>query len=389
MKPKLKKLTLPSSDDNVTASNVAKIAEGMFPPPAAEPKPVRPLRKPFNLAGTELGEVHASIIQTRGDEIAVLGRRKLSYPRIPTGVFPLDLALAGGFLSSRGHMVYGEKSAGKSTTTLRAAANAQAIYPDEVIGYVDVEGTFDPDYFEKLGGDMERLYHVEPESGEHAIDIADALARTKEISMLITDSIAMLTPMKEIEASAEDAQMGVHARLIGNYLRRLGSAIVAERHRGHRLTALHINQFRMKIGVVFGDPRALPGGKALEFSTSQQVEIKNSEKADETTGMVKTNEHTFKITKDKTGGRYKAGKFFVVRDPAAHNGWPEGTVIQAGSMLEMAKRIGLSNGKDFQGFGTARGKDEWQDRFVKDPELLSRVQNMIIDKYRELWGLAV
>ena len=349
--------------------------------------PAKPVRKPFNLKGTELEEIHNSIKASRGEEIAVLGRRKLNYPRIPTGIFAMDLALAGGFLSSRGHMVYGERSAGKSTTSLRAAVNAQAIYPDSVIGYMDVEGTFDPSYFEKLGGDMERLYHVEPESGEHAVDIGDALCRTKEISVLITDSIAMLVPMKEIESSAEDAMMGVHARMIGAYLRRITNAMIHERHRGHRITAIHLNQFRMKIGLVFGDPRSLPGGKALEFSTSQQVEIKNKE-LQNSAGQVVRNEHEFKITKDKTGGRFKTGKFFVVREPKENNGYPEGTIIQAGSILEMASQIGLSpDKKELIGFGKERGKDAWQERFVKDPELLFRVQEKVIGAYRDLWGI--
>lgn len=351
------------------------------------PKEAKSEPKKFNIKGTELEELHSSIVAAHGEETVKLGRRTGSYPRIPTGVFTLDLALAGGFLTSRGHMIYGERSAGKSTLALRAAASAQRIYPDHAIAYVDIEGTYDPSYFAKLGGNPEYVYHSEPESGEHAVDVADGLARTKEISLIIVDSIAMLTPMTEIDESAEKDLMGVHARLIGKFLRRVTNAMIQERHRGHRVTILHLNQFRSKIGLVFGDPRALPGGRALEFSTSQQVEIKNSEKVN-SDGVVTQNEHNFKISKDKTGGRYKSGKFFVVRDEDDNHGWPETTVIQAGSMLSLAERVGLSDGsKEFYGYGKERGKDAWQSRFVADPEMCLKLQSEIIGAYRKKWGI--
>lgn len=355
-----------------------------------KPPGVRALKSNFSMAGSELGDVVAQVREAYGDEvIEVLSRRKRNQPRIRTGIFVLDLALAGGWLTSRGSMLYGERSAGKSTIAGMTAVRAQQQYPDMAVGWIDIEGTFDHTWFLKLGGDPDRLVLVEPESGEHAVDVADAMCRSKETSVLVTDSIAMLVPMKEIDSSAEDNLVGVHARLVGNYLRRINSAMLKERHRGHRILVLHINQFRMKIGVMFGDPRTLPGGKALEFATSQQVEIKNKEILYESgakEGEVKHNEHSFKITKDKTGGKLRSGKFLMVRDEQEY-GLPEGTIHQAASILKLGEEVGLVRGKEIIGYGKAAGKDAWMQKFLEDPEMYVEVMDKVIDAYLDRWGL--
>lgn len=344
----------------------------------------------FRMEGSELGETISAIHTEFGKEVARIGSEIRRYThRVRTGVFALDLGLAGGFLVSRGSMLYGEKSAGKSTIAMMTAVQAQHDYPDQVVVWNDVEGTFDEVWFRKLGGDIDRLILIEPESGEHAVDIADAVARAKETSMLVTDSIAMLVPMKEIEAAAADSLPGIHARLVGNYLRRINNAMLIERHRSHHLLVLHINQFRMKVGLSFGDPRVLPGGKALEFATTQQVEVRNSEKLDQNTGMIKWNEHTFKITKDKTGGQIREGKFKMTRAPRFNDGFAEGTIYQAGTILEAAAAVGLAEGKELIGFGKAAGKEAWQQKFLADPEMYVRAQEKIIMEYRRLWGLDV
>lgn len=345
-------------------------------------------RKAFSFEGTELGATLSEIHTNFGEEVARVGSSIRRYThRVRTNIFALDLALAGGFLVSRGSMLYGEKSAGKSTCAMMLAVQAQIDYPDMVVVWNDVEGTFDEVWFRKLGGDLDRLVLMEPESGEHAVDIADAVARAKETSMLVTDSIAMLVPMKEIEAAAADSLPGIHARLVGNYLRRINNAMLIERHRGHHILVMHINQFRMKVGLSFGDPRVLPGGKALEFATTQQVEVRNSEKLDQNSGMIKWNEHTFKVTKDKTGGQMREGKYKMTRAPKFNDGFPEGTIYQAGTILEAAAAIGLADGKELMGFGKAAGKEAWQAKFLADPEMFVRATESILMAYRKEWGL--
>ncbi|MET4190636.1 MULTISPECIES: hypothetical protein [unclassified Bradyrhizobium] len=328
-----------------------------------EPSPVMKM--------TELevtGELAAVIAQIRNvyspSVITRASSEKVMYGRVRSGILSVDLCLAGGLMLSRGSMIYGNKSAGKSTLTLRFIAMIQRMFPEMFVVYMDIEGTFDPAWAKMNGVDLERLHLVEPETGESAVDIADALIHTKEVSMLVTDSIAFLTPMKEIQGSAEDSLPGIHARLIGNYLRRINSALLVERHRGHFPLILHINQFRMSIGVMFGDPRVLPGGKALEFATTQQIEMSNKEhtnatkekgekgaakpaeappgeKAEKGT-MVLWNEHTIKITKDKSGGRFKEGGFKLIRDEAT--GLPVAYVDQTRSIIARGLDCGILQG---------------------------------------------
>lgn len=355
---------------------------------------VNPITKSggFSLEGTELGATIKEVSEAYGIHVARQLSRQVPYDtRIPTGIFSLDLALAGGMLISRGSMFYGERSSGKSTTAMRVARMAQIMYPDKAVVWLDIEGTFDEVWFMKLGGDPNRLIISEPESGEHAVDIGDAMVRSKETSVIVTDSIAMLVPTKEIEGSAEDSLPGVHARLVGNYLRRINNGLLKERHRGHRPLVLHINQFRMKI-MGFGDPRTLPGGKALEFMTSQQVEMKNKEIIDDKSGAVKWNEHAFKITKDKTGGRFREGMFKMTRDPSHNRGVPDGTIDQGKSYLARTKEIGLTDGhkvldRNGKVFGQYAGNDVLIEEWVKDPEKAAVMMLETIQAYRASWGL--
>lgn len=351
-----------------------------------------PLMKPsnFDLGKSEVGEIMKQANAAYGADVARAAATMRRYEdRVRTGIFVVDLALAGGFMTSRGAMLYGEKSSGKTTTAMLVCINAQIKYPDLVCAWIDVEGTFDVTWFEKLGGDPDRLMLIEPETGEQAVDLAHALLLSKEVSVLVTDSIAMLTPMKELESSSEDQLPGLHARLIGNYIRKTNNALLKERHRGHRPINLFINQYRMKIGVVYGDPRTLPGGKALEFATSTQIETKNKEHINDK-GDVQFNEHNFKITKEKTGaGRIRECKFRLVRDPDYNDGLPEGTIDQIKSILEFGARVGLvGEGRaNFLHFGKFNSALDATRHFLGDPEAMAALQESVINAHRTVWGL--
>lgn len=347
---------------------------------------------------------------------------RIGFGRVASGILSVDLCLAGGLMASRGSMIYGNKSAGKTTLAARFVAAAQRMYPDKFAIWMDIEGTFDPPWAARQGVDLDRLHIVEPETGESAVDIADALLHTMEVSILVTDSIAFLTPMKEIVSSAEESFPGMHARLIGNYLRRVNSTLLTERHRGHYPVVLHLNQFRMAIGVMFGDPRVLPGGKALEFATTQQVEMTNreitnaskekrkkgeaapapsssDEKADKNT-IVLHNQHSIKITKDKSGGRYKEGLFVLVRDEAF--GLPVGYVSQSRSIISFGLTCGILEGSP-QSFGLVdgaldrsglatfggkfRGAPEFAKFLVEDAARERAIVASIVDHYRSKWGV--
>lgn len=326
-----------------------------------------------------------------GQDVARIAASLRRYEdRIRTGIFTLDLALAGGFMTSRGAMLYGEKSSGKTTTAMLLCLNAQMKYPDLAVAWIDVEGTFDVTWFVKLGGDPDRLLLIEPETGEQAVDLAHAVLLSKEISVVVTDSIAMLTPMKELDSSSEDQLPGLHARLIGNYIRKTNNALLKERHRGHRPINLFINQYRMKIGLVFGDPRTLPGGKALEFATSTQVETKNKEHISDK-GDIQFNQHSFKITKEKTGaGRIREITFKLVRDPDYCDGLPEGTIDQMKSIIEFGTRVGLVEGRaTFKKYGKFNSAADAMKHFLADPEAYVNLQEDVINAHRVQWGLPI
>lgn len=311
-----------------------------------------------------------------------------SYGRLASNILSLDLCLAGGWLRSRVGMLYGERSTGKSTLQARAAASAQRRDPDGFAVILDIEGTLDKQWMALQGVDLDRLIVVEPDTGEHAVDQADGILRSLNTCFLGIDSIAMITPFKEIDASAEDQQIGVQPRLIAKMLRKLNNALLQERKREHHPTVLLNNQFRMKAGLVFGDPRTLPGGKALEFATSQQVETRNKENKNKD-NVVTFNQHTIVVSKDKTGGRIKEGTFKLIRDES--EGAPVGYIDQAASILEFGEKAGLVRGRyEIDGFRLKfRGKDDLRRYLIDHPAEEALIVHKIIEHYRRKWKIDI
>lgn len=311
-----------------------------------------------------------------------------------TGILTLDLCLGGGWTQSAAGMLYGEKSSGKSTIALQSIAAIQRADDQAMAAWLDIEGTLDKPWARKLGVDLDRLVVVEPETGEHAVDLADALLRSREVSAVVTDSIAMLVPMKELDESAEQETMALQARLVGKYIRKTNNAILRERQRGHLPILIHINQFRMKVGLVFGDPRVLPGGKALEFSTTQQVETKNKEhmqKDSDGNSIVAFNEHNFKITKNKGGGPMKEGTFKLIRTDGEDN-MLEACVSQGKTVYKHGTQVGVVSGSpsSFEIDGIRqkfRGAPDFNRWAMENAEQLDVVLGKIIDGFRKKWRL--
>jgi recombination protein RecA len=332
-----------------------------------------------------INKQHSTHTVMRGDNPMPTRRQK-------TGILSVDMCLGGGWRYASGSMVIGERSAGKSTIALMTIAQALKDNPDKVAVWIDLEGTLDTVWAKKLGVDTERVYIVSPDSGEEAIDLAIAFMGAEQTCMIVTDSIAAIVPMKEVEASAETAFMALHARLIGGYVRRVNNALIRERKKGHDLIVMHLNQFRIDITKMFGDKRVVPGGRALEFSTSQQMTIVNKEhKAEkgDNAGTVLFNEHSFVITKDKTGGRLKEGKFKLIRDAEA--GFPEGYIDQSKFMMAAGQRIGLYTGggssHKLDGCGTFKSHAEVANYFFENPNKLEEFNSRILLEYRKLWAL--
>lgn len=316
--------------------------------PEKEPEPVA--NPDTDSDGPTLADVMKEVNKAYGSKIISKASGKPDTPRLPTGIFLLDYALGGGIPESLCTMIYGWEASGKTTLAMRIAASAQHKHPGKSVCYLDFEGTFDPVWAKKHGVDNDALYLVQPDQGEQALDIADAIIRASDTSVLVIDSIPAITPMKEIESSMEDQFPGIQARLIGKFLRKLQQALLDERKKGHYPTIILINQWRMKIGVLHGDPRTLPGGVALKYVHSVGVEMLNKEKTDGKTAegidTVDYNEHSFRIRKNKVGGGIRTGEFMMVRNPDHPLG--EGFIDDAGTVVDYARKWGLATGEGSQ-----------------------------------------
>lgn len=297
----------------------------------------------------ELAQTIKEIRKQFGDNYIGRGNSIEQPIRIPTGAFILDYLTLGGIPTNRASMVVGERHAGKSMIAAKIAANAQKVFPDKRVVWADIEGTYDPVWGGKLGIDNDDLLLTQPETGEAAVDVVDALVGTKEVSLVVIDSIAALTPMSEIDSSAEDALVGVQARLVGRMVRKVTASMIRERRRGHEVAILFVNQFRSKIGgfAGFGEPRSIPGGKALEFATSLQWIMKNKEsggKDEIGNDTIAVNEHSFTITKNKLNGGGRTGEFRLLRTENQELGLHEGDIDDASTMLSFAKKYGAYAG---------------------------------------------
>ncbi len=298
---------------------------------------------------SELGPLLKEMDKRYGVGVVRKGSEIIQPLRISTGIFSLDFCLLGGIPVSRGTMIVGKKHSGKSSLACRISANAQTTFPSQQVAYVDIEGTFDALWAAKNGVNTSDLIVVHPESGEAAADIVDALVRTKEISLVVVDSVAALAPMKEIEDSAEDAHVGLQARLMGALLRKTTAGMIAERRRGHLITPLYINQYRSKIGgfAKFGEPLSVPGGHALGFANSVEIVVKNHEIAGKNAQSIDSmteNEHAFNITKNKCNGGTRVGEYRMLRQDDPKTGLSECDIDDAETMLALAKKYGAYEG---------------------------------------------
>lgn len=323
---------------------------------AAEPEEVTPTKvtKGTKAAKTSLdNEIDGTVaeIDKRYGAGIIGSASRIKQPlRISTGSFMLDFCTLGGIPTNRISKIVGHKHAGKSMLSDKIIGSAQRMFPEGRVVKMDLEGTHEPVWSARLGVDNDELLLAHPETGEAALDMADALIRTKEVSLLVVDCLAQIVPAKEIESSAEDnLQIGLQARMIGSFVRKAVSAMIAERHRGHLITMLFINQFRSKIGgwSPTGDPLTEPGGKSLGFAYSLEITMKNKENAGKDTSGVDTmveNEHSFKIEKNKLNSGPRTGEFRLVRVDDDDLGLSAGDIDDAGTMLAYAKKFGVYTG---------------------------------------------
>lgn len=213
-------------------------------------------------------------VEKSAPKVVMKGNDIIPVKRIPTGIFEFDYHTGGGFPCGRMSIVYGPESSGKSNCVYRAIANAQKLPPPcNVAALVDIEGTFDPAWAASLGVDVEALILIKPQYGEQAVDIVTGLVEIDQIAMIGYDSVAATISAREADGSVEKADVGTQAMLIKRLVNKVTLALSKESQRGHYPAVVFVNQTRMKIGVMFGDPETQPGGKTLQFASSLTVRL--------------------------------------------------------------------------------------------------------------------
>lgn len=290
---------------------------------------------------------------------------------VSSGSISIDMALGGGWPKGRVIEVYGPESSGKTTLTLHAAAEFQKT--GGTVAFVDAEHALDPEYAKKLGVNIDELLLSQPDSGEQALEIVEALVRSGGVDLIVVDSVAALTPRAEIEGNMGDAQMGLQARLMSQALRKL-TAITSKTG----TTIIFINQIRMKIGIVFGNPETTTGGNALKFYSSLRVEVRKGKRLDSGTGDDKEtngNEMKVKVVKNKVAPPFKTALVNIM--------FNEG-ISKSGDLLETGVRMGIveKSGAFFSYAGTKLGQGKLKAmNFLKaNPDLATEIEKVIMDK---------
>lgn len=281
--------------------------------------------------------IEATLDQIRtkfGDEaIMILGEKpKVNVDAIPTGSIGLDAALGvGGLPRGRIIEVFGPESSGKTTLALHVVAEAQK--KGGVCAYIDAEHAMDPEYSQKLGVKITELLISQPDTGEQALEICESLVRSGKLDVIVIDSVAALTPKDEIEGDMGASHMGKQARLMSQALRKL-TAIVAR----SKTVVIFINQIRMQIGVMFGNPETTPGGKALKFYTSVRIDIRRIaqiKKGEEVVG----GRVRVKVVKNKVAAPFKQTEFDLIYNEGISQ---EGEIIALGEKMRIITKSGTS-----------------------------------------------
>ena len=284
---------------------------------------------------------------------------------IPSGCLTLDLALGiGGFPRGRIIEIYGPESSGKTTVALHAIAEAQKM--GGVAAFIDAEHALDPVYAKKLGVNLDDLYVSQPDTGEQALDITDALVRSSAVDIIVIDSVAALTPKAEIEGDMGDSHVGLQARLMSQALRKL-TAIVNK----SKTCVIFINQLREKVGIMFGNPETTPGGKALNFYASMRLDIRKMDTLKDAEGAM-GNRTKAKVVKNKLAPPFRQAEFDIVFGEGISQ---EGCVIDMGVQFDIIGKSGAFY--SYNGNKIAQGREKLR-LFLRDnPEVMAEIAEKI------------
>ena len=287
---------------------------------------------------------------------------------IPSGSLTLDLALGvGGIPRGRVIEIYGPESSGKTTLCLHNIAEAQRL--GGICAFIDVEHALDPAYAARIGVDVNNLYVSQPDTGEQALEIAEALVRSGAMDVVVVDSVAALVPRAEIEGEMGDSHMGLQARLMSQALRKLSGAI-----KQTNTIMIFTNQLRQKIGVMFGNPETTTGGMALKFYASVRLDIRRIESVK--AGSEATGNHVrVTVKKNKVAPPFRVAEFDIM--------FNEG-ISKAGSVLDIGTEMGIVEKRgaffSYEGQRLAQGRENAKEFLKANPDLLARIERQVRDQ---------
>ena len=285
---------------------------------------------------------------------------------IPTGSIGLNAALGvGGYPKGRIIEIYGPESSGKTTLAIHAIAECQK--QGGVAAFIDAEHAFDRFYAEKLGVDVSNLYMSQPDNGEQALEIADQLIRSSAVDILVVDSVAALTPKKEIEGDMGDSAVGLHARLMSQALRKLTGTIAKT-----KTTCIFINQLREKIGVMFGNPETTTGGNALKFYASVRLDIRKVTAIKDGDDVI-GNQVRVKVVKNKVAPPFRKTEFEITFGEGISK---VGEIVGLGVDFHIIKKSG--SWFSYGDTKLAQGRDAVKDMLKDNPELCEELEAKIM-----------
>jgi len=290
---------------------------------------------------------------------------------IPTGILPLDVALGvGGLPRGRIVEVYGPESSGKTTVTLHMIAEAQK--NGGIAAFIDAEHALDPVYAKKLGVNIDELLISQPDTGEQALDIVDALVRSGAIDIIVVDSVAALVPKAEIDGDMGDQVVGMHARLMSRAMRKLTGFISKS-----RTVAVFINQIREKVGVMFGSPETTTGGRALKFYSTVRLDVRKTDKIMQGQEMI-GNRTKVRVVKNKVAPPFKTAEFDIMYGEGVSR---VGTVLDIATDFDIIEKSG--SWYSYDGSRLGQGKENAKKALKEKPELAAEIEEKVRAKLME------
>ena len=296
---------------------------------------------------------------------------------IKTGAITLDIALGiGGVPRGRIIEIFGPESSGKSTLATHIVASAQK--NGGIAAYIDAEHALDPSYAAKIGVNLDELMICQPDSGEEALNIAETLARSNALDVIVVDSVAALVPKNELEGEISDSFMGLQARMMSQALRKLTASLSKS-----NTCAIFINQIREKIGVMFGNPETTTGGRALKFYASQRLDIRRIAGIKGPDNTEVGNRVKVKVVKNKLAPPFQVAEFDIM--------FNEG-ISRIGTILDLGADLGIIDKKgtwfSYNGARLAQGREASREELKKNPKLVDEIEKAIFAKVAEGKGTA-